>query len=669
MRLSLCVLAALAMAACGGASSSASSVNRDDASAATTIPNSVPGFVGSAKDLGAADASQVISVTAWLKLQNENKLDQLVQQQRTKGQPNYHRWLNQTDFNAQFSPTSQQVNAVTNFLSAHNLTVIDVAENNFYVRVSGTVADIEKTFKVQIDNFSVNGEKHRGNVNNPNDGSGGNIAAVTGLDDLDFKPALAQKAADLDGAPVPLTAGPDGVFFSKNCFPGAASISLSGAGHTASFSGNSYNASCGYGAANMRGAYGLGPLYAQGLDGSGQTIAIIDEWGSDTIAYDADVFSYYEGLPRITSDNFQVVKAAGLWHNTGNPHWADWSSEVTLDVEWAHAIAPGAKIALVVAPDQSLFEALNMAVARGLGNTISNSWSNFEGFMSRASVLQMERILKHAAAKGIDVNFSSGDYGNNTPITGGFITVAYPASSPNATGVGGTSLALNPDGSVKFETGWGTNITMLWNTTWNSTAPAPSPLQYGNQTLPWNEGFIFGAGGGSSYYFAKPAWQANVPGATRQEPDISMDADPYTGVEIIQTIGGTTFVGTIGGTSLACPMFSGLMAIASQAAGRPIGQVAPLLYGMSSGIRDVHAVTSSLNVTGNVDGTSYTADQLAGPIDNGAPYYSALYHGASTRWYTLTFGTDTTLATGDGWDNVTGLGVPDGVNFINAVTQ
>jgi subtilase family serine protease len=149
-----------------------------------------------------------------------------------------------------------------------------------------------------------------------------------------------------------------------------------------------------------------------------------------------------------------------------------------------------------------------------------------------------------------------------------------------------------------------------------------------------------------------------------------MDADPFTGVEIIQTIGGQLEVGVIGGTSLSCPMFSGLMAIAAQAAGHGLGPAAPLLYGMSSGIRDIHAVTSANNVTGVSNGTAYSADQLIAPIDNGAPYYSALYHGPSShRWFVLAFGPDTTLATADGWDNVTGLGVPDGANFVSAIIQ
>ena len=147
-----------------------------------------------------------------------------------------------------------------------------------------------------------------------------------------------------------------------------------------------------------------------------------------------------------------------------------------------------------------------------------------------------------------------------------------------------------------------------------------------------------------------------------------MLADPFTGVEIIETIDGQLSVGVIGGTSLAAPMFSGVMAIAAQRNNGGLGQAAALVYGLGSGVTDVPAVSSANNVTGVINGNPQNADSLAAPLDGVTDYYSALYNSPfSTRWFVITFGTDTSLKTGTGWDNVTGVGTPDGVNFVNAL--
>jgi subtilase family serine protease len=156
------------------------------------ISGNTPSFTKQAIDNGPANQTDQITATAWLKLHNENQLSQLLTQQTTKGSGQFHKWLTQDQFNASFSPTAQEVNAVQNFLSAHNLTVLFVAENNFYVKVQGSIADIQKTFHVQIHNYNFSGAVHRSNSADPsvNDTSGGNIAAITGMDDYGFEPAI-----------------------------------------------------------------------------------------------------------------------------------------------------------------------------------------------------------------------------------------------------------------------------------------------------------------------------------------------------------------------------------------------------------------------------------------------------------------------------------------------
>jgi subtilase family serine protease len=650
-----------------------------------SIHGNTTGFTKKATDLGAADPTMVISATVWLTLHNEAQLDQLVRQQHQKGSANFHKWITQASFNAAFSPTAQEVNSVQNYLTAQGLSVVSVAENNFYVMVQGTVGDIEKAFHLSIHNYSWNGQTYRSNTGDPsvNDAAGAHVAAITGLDDFGFAPNNIA-ATDGDGntiAPLPLPANAtsNGFFFESQCFRATETHTFKTApgvtpAHTATYSGNRYGANisntglghlapCGYQPSELHTAYNMKPLYTAGLDGTGQTIVIVDAWGSGTIAQDAEAFSQLYGLPDITPSNFQVVNRSTI---------GGWAVETTLDVEWAHAMAPGANIALVVSPNGPdsphgqgggpLFEAVNLAVARGLGNVISNSWSTLEGFISPAATATMERILKQAAAKGIDVNFSSGDAGDEI-LRAGFQTVDYPASSPNATGIGGTSLFLNPDNTIRFQTGWGNNLTRVADLAGLGSPPVVPPLHLG---------FQGGAGGGSSLMFAKPGFQSALAGSTRQVPDISMVADPFTGVEIIQTLdmgsGPQLFVEVIGGTSVACPVFSGVMAVASQKAGHGLGQAAPLLYGLGSGITDVVAMTSPDDVTGTIDGTSVGADALAEPLGNTTNFVSALYNSPfSTRWFVITFGTDSSLTTGPGWDDVTGLGTADGANFVAAI--
>src|SRR6266853_4065586 len=647
---------------------------------AAPVANNTPGFIKRATDLGPLDPNSVINVTVWLQLHNEGKLEALVKEQKQKGSANYHKWITQDQFNASFAPTAKELDSVQKFLTSRGLSVQAIAENNMYIKVQGSVGDIEKAFHVQINQYKFNGKTYRGNKGNPStdDIPGARIAAITGLDDFGFEPTFA-RPTEADGKPVPFTplnkVGPAGLFFEGHAFRPPQTRRSSDLTDTATYTGNRYGSDItnntlghlppqGYSPDEVQTAYKLKPLHAAGLNGTGETIVIVDAYGSATIAQDAAFFAQIYDLPPV---NLQIVKAPGLSHN---PHGVarNWAIETTLDVEWSHVVAPGAKIALGLATDRaSLDEAINYAVIHHLGNTISNSWGSIEGLGNPAQLNRVERILQMAAAQGIDVNFSTGDFGDEV-IRVGFVSVDYPASSPNATGVGGTSLALNNNNTRKFETGWGTNLTRIAD-----ISPSGGAVADDNPPVvpPINFGFQFGAGGGTSLTFAKPAFQSGLPGTKRLVPDISMLADPFTGVEIIQTVDGQLSVGTVGGTSLACPMFSGVMAIAAQKAGHGLGQAAALVYDLPTGaVLDIVPVGSPTNPTGVIDGNAVSADDLAQPLENTTTYFSALYNSPfSTRWFVITFGTDSSLTVEPGWDNVTGVGVPNGANFINAIAQ
>ena len=198
-------------------------------------------------------------------------------------------------------------------------------------------------------------------------------------------------------------------------------------------------------------------LYSKNLDGRGQTVVIVDAFGSDTITSDANVFSQINGLPALTSSNFAIYYPTGPANCSGNT--CGWDVETSLDVEWSHSVAPGANIALVVAADNSdsnLDLAVLFAIENGLGPVISNSYGIEELLLQLyfPSELVVENTINQlGAALGISVNFSSGDSGDFSYAIG-TTTVSMPASSPYATGVGGTSMFLNNDHSMKLQTGW-----------------------------------------------------------------------------------------------------------------------------------------------------------------------------------------------------------------------
>ncbi len=660
---------------------------------ARVIADHTPAAIRQAKDLGPVDAATTIRLTLWLRSQNEAALDQQVQQLYDKSSPNFHRWMTAEAFKSNLAPSDVDLAAVQLFALKNHLTISAVGENNLYVQVHGTVRDVQHAFQVQLHNFQRQGATFRSNTGDPTieEPAGSSVAAVSGLAEHFMRPHLARPLDPDTGVVVasrPLTPGTNGLFFSPQCIrgPETQTFTTNGGLPSATYSGNRYGqdigntalgtlAPCGYQPSEVQTAYGLNALYGSGLDGAGQTIVIVDAYGSPTIAQDAELFSQVYGLPDLTAANFQVYFPGGQPTTTDT----GWATETSLDVGWAHSVAPNAKIALVIAPtsnDTDLQAAVLFAIRHHLGHVISNSYGEAEADVPPAIQETWNRLNRLGAAHGISVNYSSGDGGDSNPS--GFTPnvtlfgVSTPADSPWATAVGGTSLALDTNNNILFQTGWGTNLTRIVNRASQGSTPVVPPLQLG---------FQFGAGGGTSTVYAKPRYQAGLSGSGRLVPDLAFLADPYTGVEIIcdnsscstGPAGPTVIV--IGGTSLACPMFSALWAIANQAAGEPLGLASQLVYQLPDGaMTDVVPVGSEDNVRGHIrtsNGTTrLSARDLAQPLFNTREFFSALYNSPfSTRWFVLTFGTDTSLNTSEGWDNVTGLGTPNGASFIDAVAR
>jgi len=658
---------------------------------AGTLANSAPALIAHATDLGKVNRSTPIDVTVWLKLHDGAALDATLSAQHS-GAASY---LTEEQIQARYAPATADVAAISGFLESKGLTVTDVGPHNLFVRASGTAAIVQSAFGVELHQYDFKGSTFRAGKSGPTlpDAIAPLVASVGGLTNLGVKPNVIRagspanigakpnvvkpsEAEGMKAKPIPLkSVGANGLIFAAQCFYPPTTLSFSGDGATAFYSGTVYGANinntaagtvapCGYQPSDLQTAYNLTPLYKVGLDGSGETIAIVDAYGSTTIASDLATFSQVMGLPPAKLTIVGKPTESG-YSGDANSGWAD---ETTLDVEWVHAIAPGARIILVVAPSSSyddLFDAIVKAASIPGVVSISNSWSGNESGTDVPLRVSADQVLKLASARGIAVNFATGDEGNETYDLG-YVDVNYPASSPYATGVGGVSVALNSNKQIEFQTSWGNNLTELFDTIALGSPPIDPPL---------NEGFVFGGGGGTSNVYPLPFFQHSLGGARRLVPDISWVADPYTGVEIIETedAAGDQYIDAIGGTSLATPMFSALWGIAVQRAGHPLGQAAPYLYDLPYGaIFDIAATpTPRDNVSGVLIDSSgkqiQTSWDLALPLQGQQSFFSTLYNSPySTRWFVLTFGNDSTLQAGPGWDPATGVGTPNGWNFVQA---
>jgi subtilase family serine protease len=673
------------------------------AAAASAAPRAL---LSQAKDLGPVDVASPIEITMWMKLHDQAGLDALVAaQQAGKGD-----YLSMQQVRAQHAPSAAEAAKVAAFLKAQGFKV-SPTQDTLYVKATASAARIESTFKVDLHQYQLgSGRTFRASSTQATLPAEIQplVAAVGGLSTLGAEPQIARAgrtgatnihtAADAEGVqakPIPFNAQSNGLYFAAQCFYGTTSESFSGGGVSATYQGNRYGAPitngppnmapCGYQPSDLQTAYNLTPLYKHGLDGTGTTIAIVDAYGSTTIANDVAVFSAAMGLP---PPNLKII-GTPTESNFSTDANAGWATETTLDVEWVHAVAPGANIILVVAPTNNtsdLFNGIITAASQpGAGVvSISNSWSGFDtavfGIAAEYSIYsQFDAILQAIGAAGISVNFSTGDYGDNAGLLARDFnwigtTTGWPASSPFATGVGGVSVALDASKHIAWQTSWGTQLTEIADT----VALGSPPIDAANPG-PFNEGFDAGGTGGYSDAYPKPFWQYGVPGNRRGTPDISWVADPFTGVEIIYTAdaAGDLSIEVIGGTSVACPMFSALWGIANQRAHHPLGQAAPRLYRLSpwsGAITDIVNVSSPNNVTGTLIDSNGTdpmrASELAAPLSGQPNFISALYNSPfSTRWFVIDFGVDSTLTTGPGWDVATGLGTPNGAEFVEAVAQ
>lgn len=395
-------------------------------------------------------------------------------------------------------------------------------------------------------------------------------------------------------------------------------------------------------AAECLSAYGIGcydpaQMAAQynfptsGPNGAGQTIVIFDSFGSPTIQSDLATFDAAYNLPAPPSFHIYNPEGTVQLNYTGLPSPVDfhnrnvdteigWAYETTLDVEWAHAMAPGANIALVVVPVpetqgvqglQNLENAQQWALDNHIGNIWSNSYATTEqAFNTSSSIQSLNKLYARAAVDGVTALFAAGDSGVQNANLQGVVypypTVNYPSSSPNVLSVGGTEIPSTPP---------------------DITSYVPEQV--------WHDPYGAGGGGYSSVFgetSAQIAAGVPDPSGMRGIPDVSYNAAVISAVLIYESfdpIGGAGWV-PIGGTSAATPQWAAVTALVDQADG-PQGFLAPKLYGIlqnpSEYIQAFHDITVGNNSWGGI--TGYSA----------AP----------------------------GWDAASGLGTPNVANLISVL--
>jgi subtilase family serine protease len=365
-----------------------------------------------------------------------------------------------------------------------------------------------------------------------------------------------------------------------------------------------------YTPAQIQQAYSLTGIYSQGITGKGVTIAVIDPEGSPTIWNDLTAFDSGFGLP---NPSLSIITPAGpvSRFSASNSSMHNWAVETTMDVEWAHAIAPAAKILLVEIPlnggfpDGYYAEAEKYVIEHHLANIISQSWGIPERVDSfdYYGIQNLVRAFAEARQDHITVLASAGDNGATNPTNGAktsWLTspnVQFPASDPLVTAVGGTRLSLDGNGDR-------TSPDTVWNDTWN---PAVARL-VGMKSVP--DGMA--GGGGDSTWFTRPSYQASVwktVGGMRGVPDISMSAACSGAALTYASFPGQAPGWMLScGTSVASPMFAGIVALADQLAGHPLGFINPAIYKLAA----EHAPGIVLVTSGNTtvsfrqDGRTYT---------------------------------------------------------------
>lgn len=521
--------------------------------------------------------------------QQRQALENLMRQQQQVGSPMYHKWLTPQQFGDQFGISQDDVNQVTGWLQSQGFHIDHVSNSRQWIVFSGNSGQVEQTFHTQMHRFSVNGVTHLANatVTSLPQALTPVVRGVMSLNDFFSKPNLVW-----DKKPHKLT----------------------------TLSNGQYALSPG----DYATIYDINPVYKAGINGAGETIAIVGR--SDVDPVDIQDFTNLFGAPPI---NLHII------NNGPDPGMTEDGDQVenTLDVTWSGAVAPGATIDLVVTASTTSSDGAILSSAyivdNDLAQVMSTSYGSCEAAQGLPFVFFIGALQEQAAAEGISSFVSAGDNGGagcddpdtETAAQLGF-GVSALASTPYNVAVGGTEFMDQA------------NPSQYWSP--NNDQNGASALSYIPEMV-WNESSpgvsIFAGSGGSSLYWSKPSWQTGtgVPqDGARDIPDVSLTASLHDGYIICLRSFGVDcsqgIVAFVGGTSASSPSFAGIMALVDQKTNASWGNPNPTIYALANGssynkifhdttVGDNKVPAASGNMIGYSAGTGYDLATGWGSVD------------------------------------------------------
>ncbi len=572
-----------------------------------TLPQGIPRRLQASQALGDLSGNAELGLMSLVlapSAQQSAALDQLLADQANPASPRYHKWLTPAQFGASFGVSDADLQLLRNWLVLQGFSVVGVSPSRNLIQFTGTASAAQTAFSTHFGRFQRNGQTFFSNTSAPSVPAAFRsvVSGVQGLNGYRLQPHALKRVvvpAVVDSKPSSDLTGTD---------PNGAIVH-----ELAPY--------------DVRQIYDANSLISSGYTGTGVTIAVIGQ-SAVNLGQLAD-------FQTLTGQTVKPPTLTLVPNSGASTVYSGDEAESEADLEFAGGVAPGATINFVYTGNGSgsikypdVITSLEYAITTNAGQIITMSYGGCEAADGVASIYTIEPFLRQASAQGQTFLNSSGDSGAaacdaaTQSIAYDGAQVSYPASSPYATGVGGTMLV---DGSGSY-----------WSATNNGQRG--SALGYIPESA-WNEsggtgGTIYAGGGGASIIFSKPSWQTGsfVPAdGVRDVPDISFSAaghDPYflctADTTYTTTTNGKTYTGqctattasqlAVAGTSLAAPSFAGLLALVEQAnGGGSLGNVNPLLYAISSSNRSVfHPVVGGGNQVPCLAGTTGCVNGVVG---------------------------------------------------------
>jgi subtilase family serine protease len=543
-----------------------------------------------AQDVGATPAAETVTASLILKVRNLDALETFVALSQEPALPTFHKFLSVREFSQLFSPSQSDIATITRYLNGFGIKVDEVYADRLLIHATGTAAAFNQAFDVDMHQFTSHGRQFRRPRHAPRvplllrD----ILVAVGGFStEPQFRPM--HRTAQSVGAAARIAAQPP--VLPRN---GAIATGVPGS----------------FTVGDVANLYNINPLYDAAIDGSGTTLGIVTLANFDP----ADAFTYWS-LIGLDVDPGRITQ---VHVDGGGPlSAADGSGETALDVEQSGGLAPGAKIIVYDAPntDFGFIDLFYKAASDNLVDTLSVSWGSAEEFYFQSVVgvdrtgelFAFHQAFLESAAQGISLFAASGDSGAfdinnafNDPVNN-VLTADHPSIDPAITAAGGTTTPVvltagpgTPDLVVPTEQVWG------WDYVENYLVGL-----FGDSFV--HAFFPVGGGGGVSVFWRVPLYQLGTHGlrktesgqsiifddgsgtgpqdlldlpanfAGRNSPDVSLDADPFTGFLIFSTPDGGLISG-FGGTSFVAPQLNGISALLNQSSGGRLGLLNPMLY-------------------------------------------------------------------------------------------